>query len=43
MDYVHPEALVETQWLHDHLDAPDVRIVVYDAHGIMSAARVWWT
>jgi thiosulfate/3-mercaptopyruvate sulfurtransferase len=109
MDYVHPEALVETQWLHDHLDAPDVRVVdgtyylpmqhrdareeyearhipgavffdveeisdtsadlphmlpspekfsarmrklglgdgnriiVYDAHGMMSAARVWWT
>jgi thiosulfate/3-mercaptopyruvate sulfurtransferase len=108
MDYANPDALVETQWLHDHLDAPDVRIVdatyylpmqhrdarkeylerhipgavffdldeiadttsdlphmlpspekfsarvrklglgdgsrivVYDAHGMMSAARVWW-
>lgn len=27
MDYVHPEALVSTEWLADHLDAPDVRII----------------
>jgi thiosulfate/3-mercaptopyruvate sulfurtransferase len=107
--YAHPEALVSTEWLARHLNAPDLRIVdaswhmpgsgrdaraeyaarhipgavffdideiadessklphmlprpekfsarvrklglgdgnrivVYDAHGMMSAARVWWT
>ncbi len=107
--YAHPEALVATEWLARHLDAPDLRIVdatwympsqgrdaraeyqgrhiagavffdideiadqsrplphmlpkaekfsarvrrlglgdgnrivVYDTHGMMSAARVWWT
>lgn len=27
MEYAHPEALVSTEWLEAHLDAPDVRIV----------------
>lgn len=27
MSYAHPEALVSTAWLADHLQAPDVRIV----------------
>lgn len=27
MNYPNPEALVSTAWLHDHLDAPDVRVV----------------
>jgi thiosulfate/3-mercaptopyruvate sulfurtransferase len=27
MTYKHPEALVETDWLAEHLDAPDVRVV----------------
>ena len=27
MDYANPEALVSTEWLADHLDAPDVRVV----------------
>ncbi len=27
MDYANPQALVSTQWLADHLDAPDVRVV----------------
>ena len=27
MDYKHPEALIETEWLERHLQAPDVRIV----------------
>lgn len=27
MPYAHPDALVETDWLADHLDAPDVRVV----------------
>jgi thiosulfate/3-mercaptopyruvate sulfurtransferase len=109
MTYAHPESLVSTAWLADHLDSPDLRlvdgtwhmpaaarnpraehearhipgavffdideiadtanplphmlpspekfasrmrklgigdgnrVVVYDAHGLMSAPRVWWT
>jgi thiosulfate/3-mercaptopyruvate sulfurtransferase len=27
MAYAHPEALVSTAWLADHLDAPDIRVV----------------
>jgi thiosulfate/3-mercaptopyruvate sulfurtransferase len=27
MSYVHPEAIVSSQWLADHLAAPDVRVV----------------
>ena len=27
MDYVNPQAMVSTQWLADHLTAPDIRIV----------------
>jgi len=27
MDYVNPEALVSTDWLEQHLNAPDVRVV----------------
>jgi len=27
VDYANPDALVSTQWLADHLDSPDVRIV----------------
>lgn len=27
MPYAHPEALVSTDWLHQHLNAPDIRIV----------------
>src|SRR6185437_1781414 len=27
MTYARPDALVSTEWLADHLDAPDVRIV----------------
>jgi thiosulfate/3-mercaptopyruvate sulfurtransferase len=27
MQYVRPDALVSTEWLADHLDAPDIRIV----------------
>lgn len=30
--YVNPDALVSTEWLADHLKAPDLRIV--DAYGI---------
>lgn len=27
MDYVNPDALVSTEWLAEHLDAPDVRVI----------------
>jgi thiosulfate/3-mercaptopyruvate sulfurtransferase len=27
MDYTNPDALISTDWLADHLDAPDVRVV----------------
>jgi len=27
MDYVNPDALVSTDWLAEHIDAPDVRVV----------------
>ena len=27
MTYAHPEALVSTEWLADHLDHPDIRVV----------------
>ena len=27
MDYVNKDALVSTEWLADHLAAPDVRVV----------------
>ena len=33
MDYVNPEALVSTEWLAEHLDATDVRIV--DASSVL--------
>jgi thiosulfate/3-mercaptopyruvate sulfurtransferase len=29
-DYVHPDALVETDWLAEHLDDPDVRVIEVD-------------
>ena len=37
MSYVNPEALVSTDWLAAHLDAPDVRVV--DASWHMPAAK----
>ena len=33
MDYVNPEALVSTEWLAEHMSAPDVRIV--DASAVL--------
>jgi thiosulfate/3-mercaptopyruvate sulfurtransferase len=29
-DYAHPEVLVDTQWVEDHLKDPKVRIVEVD-------------
>ncbi|HKZ27766.1 MAG TPA: sulfurtransferase, partial [Rubrobacteraceae bacterium] len=47
--YVHPEALVTTEWVAGHLDDPDVRIVesdedvlLYDIGHIPNAVKVDW-
>ncbi len=48
-DYAHPEYLVDTQWVTDHLDDPDVRIVesdedylLYETGHIPNAVKVDW-
>jgi thiosulfate/3-mercaptopyruvate sulfurtransferase len=47
--YAHPEVLVSTQWVADHLDDPDVRIVesdedvlLYETGHIPGAVKVDW-
>jgi thiosulfate/3-mercaptopyruvate sulfurtransferase len=47
--YAHPEALVSTQWLADHLDDPNVRIaesdedvLLYDTGHIPGAFKLDW-
>ena len=47
--YAHPEALVSTQWVADHLDDPNIRIVesnedvlLYDTGHIPGAVKVDW-
>src|SRR5512143_2836981 len=47
--YVHPEALVSTQWVADHLNDPSVRIVesnedilLYDQGHIPGAIQIDW-
>ena len=35
--YAHPQVLVDTQWLMDHLNDPTVHVVEVD----MSLERVW--
>ncbi|MGC8801338.1 MAG: sulfurtransferase [Chloroflexus aggregans] len=47
--YAHPEALVETQWVADHLNDPKVRIVesdedllLYDTGHIPGAVKIDW-
>ncbi len=37
MTYTNPDALVSTEWLADHLDAPDVRVV--DASWVMPGSE----
>jgi thiosulfate/3-mercaptopyruvate sulfurtransferase len=41
MAYTHPEALVSTEWLHDHLDDEDVRVLdaSFKQPGITPTAR----
>ena len=47
--YAHPEALVTTQWLAEHLDDPTIRIIesdedilLYDTGHIPGAQKVDW-
>jgi thiosulfate/3-mercaptopyruvate sulfurtransferase len=47
--YAHPEALVSTEWLADHLDDPSIRIIesdedvlLYDLGHIRGAQKVDW-
>jgi len=47
--YAHPEALVSTQWVADHLDDPSIRLVesnedvlLYDTGHIPGAVKVDW-
>src|SRR5258708_23757776 len=47
--YVHPEVLVSTQWIADHLNDPNVRIVesnedilLYDQGHIPCAIQIDW-
>ena len=47
--YVHPEVLVSTNWLADHLDDPGIRIIesdedvlLYDTGHIPGAQKVDW-
>lgn len=49
-DYAHPEVLVDTQWIEDHLDDPTVCLIEVDvdpslyASGHIPGARGWdWT
>ncbi|HTZ35446.1 MAG TPA: 3-mercaptopyruvate sulfurtransferase [Stellaceae bacterium] len=41
MPYTHPEALVTTEWLHDHLEDADLRVVdaSYKQPGVTPTAR----
>ena len=48
--YIHPEVLVSTDWVAEHLDDPDVRIVesnedplLYPSGHIPGAVEVDWT
>ena len=48
-NYTHPEALVSTEWLADHLDLPGIRIVesnedilLYGTGHIPGAVHIDW-
>jgi thiosulfate/3-mercaptopyruvate sulfurtransferase len=44
--YVHPEVLVSTEWLAEHLNDPQVRTIEVDvetAAGHIPGAVAWWT
>jgi thiosulfate/3-mercaptopyruvate sulfurtransferase len=49
-EYAHPESLVSTEWLAEHLNDPDIRIVesdedilLYDQGHIPGAVKIDWT
>ena len=49
-DYAHPESLVSTEWLAEHVNDPDIRIVesnedilLYDQGHIPGAVKIDWT
>jgi thiosulfate/3-mercaptopyruvate sulfurtransferase len=49
-DYAHPDSLVSTEWLAEHLNDPDIRIVesnedplLYDTGHIPGAVKIDWT
>ena len=39
MSYVHPEYLVDTEWLAAHLNDPDVRIIESDEDPLLYSDR----
>ena len=39
--YVHPEVLVSTDWVADHLDDPSVRIVESSEDSMLSHSSDW--
>ena len=48
-DYTHPEVLVSTDWVADHLNDPDVRVIesdedvlLYDVGHIPGAVKIDW-
>ena len=48
-EYIHPEALVETDWLAQHLNDPGIRVVesnedvlLYDTGHIPGAVHIDW-
>ena len=48
-DYAHPEVLVSTQWVEDHIDDPSIRIVesdedvlLYDVGHVPGAVKIDW-
>ena len=48
-NYAHPEALVSTEWVAEHLDDPAVRIIesnedvlLYDMGHIVGAVHIDW-
>ncbi len=49
MDYAHPEVLVSTDWVQDHQNDPDVRllevnedVLLYETGHIPGALKIDW-
>jgi thiosulfate/3-mercaptopyruvate sulfurtransferase len=41
MSYAHPEVLVDTQWVVDHMNDPDVRIAEVDYDPTANYEILW--